>query len=461
MLSPHISHTSPTHLTHITHTRPSVALHVHPLASSPPHTLSPQESEGKAPAARELLERLVALQPIPLNYIHLMRLVRRTEGPTAARQVFARARRAEACSWQVYAAAASLEYQMGGGGGGGGAGGGGDGGEGEEEDGGVVAARILALAIDRFEDETPLALHCVRFLLERRDVTNARAVLERSLQVHAISTNLPHTSRSSRDVTNARAVLERSLQAPAGKVAHELWSAYLQLESVYGSPASLKAIEERKALALPAARTSSLYQLSSLHSFEGLWPAGERELKGLAEEVYVEVPGGVPREAAGATAAGATAAGGGHSAAKSDSHAYPSAIVAPNLALCVEYTGEPILLDSQPAPSGGGASGDSSLAQVVPYQVEALLEALPPKLTKGSLVDYPIESRDVHHLFERLRHLPDKLAELPLEARSFTGAAPGQGGWAAGDAAHKRGASRGHDAFTARQRKKLAVFGTQ
>ena len=173
------------------------------------------EANGTFPPAKALLEQLVSLKPSPLGYIHLMRLARRADGASAARAVFARARRAEGCTWQVYAAAAELEKQMGGGGGGGGgdgvggAAGGAAGGGGleeeaeEEEDGGVVASRILSLALDRYEGDPSLALHCVSFLLERNDVHNARAVLERSL-------GFDRCTRSK-----------------------ELWNAYLQLEVTY------------------------------------------------------------------------------------------------------------------------------------------------------------------------------------------------------------------------------------
>ena len=59
------------------------------------------ESSGSLPAARELLEGLATLKPTPLAFIHLMRLTRKADGASAARAVFARARRAEGCTWQV------------------------------------------------------------------------------------------------------------------------------------------------------------------------------------------------------------------------------------------------------------------------------------------------------------------------------------------------------------------------
>ena len=177
-----------------------------------------EEAHGVPSAAIALLEALVATAPSPLAYIHLLRLSRRTEGAAGARAVFARARRAEGCTWHVYAAAAELEAQMGGGDG--------EGGEGASEgvvvgasEGVVVASRILMLALERFSGDAALALHCVRFLVAHHDVINARAVLERSLPQGACAAS------------------------------RELWNAYLDLELSYGSPQSVAAVEARRAAA--------------------------------------------------------------------------------------------------------------------------------------------------------------------------------------------------------------------
>ena len=380
------------------------------------------EGEGQPSEARELLESLLLVRPTPLVYIHLMRVVRRSEGAQAARLVFARARRAEGATWHVYAAAAQLEYQMGGGGGGGG------GGEEEEEDGGVIAARILALALDRFEEEVSLALYCVEFLLQRCDVTNARAVLERTLKTQS------------------------------GGASRELWGAYLDLEMVYGSPTSVHAVSERRAAALPGVRVPALYQLASLHSFLGLWPADERELRGLAEEAHVvEVK-------AGGEEGAATGAAGAASSGAIDLTNGPGPMVMPQLELCVEYTGEPIILDGpQPVAAvvaGGAAAGGAeaaAMASVVPYQIEALLEALP---TRAVTDDRP-KAADVQRLFERLSQLPDRLADLQQSAAAAAALPGGGGGFPGADqgGAPPSKIPRGNDAFTARQRKKMELMG--
>ena len=154
-----------------------------------------EESVGRLAEARALIEGLVAASPAPLNHIILMRFLRRTDGAAAARAAFAAARKAEGCTWHVYLAAAQLEYQLGGG----------LGGEGEpasasDADGATVAGRILALAFEKFECDPAFTLHYVRFL------------------------------GGLNDVTNMRAVLERSLLAPRGALSAELWSAMLDVE---------------------------------------------------------------------------------------------------------------------------------------------------------------------------------------------------------------------------------------
>ena len=162
----------------------------------------------------------------------------------------------------------------------------------------------------------------------------------------------------------------------------------------------------------------------------------------------VAADGSAAADGAAAAAAGDGAGGGG---------AGVGAIVVPNLSLCTEYTGEPILLEPQlpPGAAGDGAAGGAAMARVVPYQVDALLEALPKRLV-GPNLDPPPQSRCRRCLDGA--HLPDKLADLPASASALPGGAWGApiagGGALPVDA--KRGRT-GQDAFTARQRKKQAL----
>ena len=77
------------------------------------------------------------------------------------------------------------------------------------EDGAAIASRILVMALERFESDASLALHCVRFFVERGHVDNARAVLERVLPLLASSAS------------------------------KELWQAYMELEFMFGTAASV------------------------------------------------------------------------------------------------------------------------------------------------------------------------------------------------------------------------------
>jgi hypothetical protein len=318
------------------------------------------ESEGAASAARTLLEALVAARPTPLAYIHLMRLARRSEGAAASRQVFALARRAEGCTWQVYAAAAQLEYEMR-------ATAPSATSDADEDEPTAIAKRILILALDRYEGVVPLISHAVAFFVAQRDVTNARAVLE---------VQLPHVAPSA---------------------SKEIWKAYLDLEMRYGTPASVRArpagaprplplrappeltwpcagerrqvraVEERRAASHPHLRAGSLYQLAAIHAYAGLWPGDYDTLADLAEE---PPPVGGPGALGGALGGGGGSALGG--GAVGSAGVGGSVKVVPNLSACVEYTGQD--LDIEPkvvVASDGGAAG---YAPTLPILIDELLQ---------------------------------------------------------------------------------------
>ena len=124
-----------------------------------------EEAQARPTEARQVLEALVSRRPTPLNFILLMRFSFRAEGLKEARKVFTRGRKAESCTWHVYAAAADMEHLLGSG-----------------NEGALVAQRIYALGADKFPTEVPFLLKYLQFLLARPDLTNVRAVLERALQ---------------------------------------------------------------------------------------------------------------------------------------------------------------------------------------------------------------------------------------------------------------------------------------
>ena len=170
-----------------------------------------EESQQRPKEARQALEALVAARPTPLNFIHLMRFAFRAEGVKEARKVFTRARKAEGCTWHVYAASADMEYHMGSG-----------------AEGAQVAQRIYALGADKFPTEVPFLLQYLRFLLAQRDLTNVRAVLGRAA-------------------------------GPQGRQALELWNLYLEVENLYGEFAAAASVENRRAAASPSCHRLTLF----------------------------------------------------------------------------------------------------------------------------------------------------------------------------------------------------------
>jgi cleavage stimulation factor subunit 3 len=100
---------------------------------------------------------------IALAYIHYMRLLRRTEGRESARKLFAVARKERHCRWEVYAAAAELEYRT--------------------ESDTRISKNIFELGLKRFGHRAEYALHYADFLTRVNDLGNARALFERALEL--------------------------------------------------------------------------------------------------------------------------------------------------------------------------------------------------------------------------------------------------------------------------------------
>lgn len=195
-----------------------------------------EEAQARPTEARQVLEALVSRRPTPLNFILLMRFSFRAEGLKEARKVFTRGRKAESCTWHVYAAAADMEHLLGSG-----------------NEGALVAQRIYALGADKFPTEVPFLLKYLQFLLARPDLTNVRAVLE------------------------------RALQAVQGRPALELWNFYLEVENRYGELEAAQKVEARRAAAFPELPTGSLYSLVAQHAQLGLWPAEPLALEWMRE----------------------------------------------------------------------------------------------------------------------------------------------------------------------------------
>ena len=186
-------------------------------------------------------------------------------------------------------------------------------------------------------------------------------------------------------------------------------------------------------------RVGSLYQLAAMHSYLDLWPANMRTLEALAEPVDPPAP-----EAPTGPAAPTVLGGGGG-----------GPMVVPNLAGCVEYTGQTLDLDASAILSANVTAEDSSFAPAVPFAIEAFLEALPRRVVGAGLP--PPSSYDIQALSGRLHRLPESLNELPTAATALCGSldqrsAP-SGGASAAEVTNQRPS---RDPFTARQRKARA-----
>ncbi|KAI0070995.1 Suf-domain-containing protein [Panus rudis PR-1116 ss-1] len=94
-----------------------------------------------------------------IAYIVYMRFARRAEGLQSARTVFSKARRDKWTPWEVYEAAALMEYHCF-----------------KETD---IAKRIFEKGLEYFNDDAEFALRYLGFLISINDDANARALFER------------------------------------------------------------------------------------------------------------------------------------------------------------------------------------------------------------------------------------------------------------------------------------------
>ncbi|KAF5371988.1 hypothetical protein D9615_008143 [Tricholomella constricta] len=115
-----------------------------------------QSSDDKPPKTSEVAERRTEYG---LAYIVYMRFGRRAEGVKSSRAVFGKARKDRWAPWEVYEAAALMEYHC--------------------SDDKSVASRIFEKGLDLFGDEIEYVLRYLGFLISINDENNARALFER------------------------------------------------------------------------------------------------------------------------------------------------------------------------------------------------------------------------------------------------------------------------------------------
>ncbi|EJD00731.1 Suf-domain-containing protein [Fomitiporia mediterranea MF3/22] len=121
-------------------------------------SVSSASSSEDASLATQLRERK---QEYGLVYILYIRFAMRSEGLEASRMVFQKARKDKFTPWEVFEAAAHMEYHV------------------AKQP--TVANRILSVAMNRFSQEIDFVVRYLTFLMSVNDENNARALFERTV----------------------------------------------------------------------------------------------------------------------------------------------------------------------------------------------------------------------------------------------------------------------------------------
>lgn len=194
-------------------------------------TSSTNSLSGTSPSLKEFLKRRTELC---IAWITYMRFGLRAEGLKTARNIFGKARKDKWIGWEVYEAAASLEYHYT-----------------KMSD---VATRIYETGLTKFQEEPEYVIRYLKFLISINDETNARALFERM-----VNTYTPEKARS-------------------------LWETWLGYEYNYGSLAAALKLEKRMAEIYP--EDNSMRRFAQRHMYGSHDPIAERDLG------YVRLPNG-------------------------------------------------------------------------------------------------------------------------------------------------------------------------
>ncbi|KAG0328328.1 mRNA 3'-end-processing protein rna14, partial [Podila horticola] len=144
--------------------------------------------------ARKEVEELI--KGTGLAWIMFMQFVRRVEGTSQWRQIFGRARKSNACPYQVYVAAALLEYHC-------------------TKDR-SIAGKVFELGYKSFSHESAYVEQYLEFLIQMNDDSNARALFE------------------------------RALISMSPDMARPLWEKFSEYENKYGDLTAITKIEKRR-----------------------------------------------------------------------------------------------------------------------------------------------------------------------------------------------------------------------
>lgn len=197
-----------------------------------------EESRMKYEKVHSIYKRCVAVETMDptLVYIQYMKFARRAEGIKSARQVFKLAREDKRSTYQVFMAAALMEYYC------------------SKEK--TVALKIFELGLKKFGDIPEYIRSYVDFMSHLNEDNNTRVLFERVLS----SGQIPP---------------EKSI---------DIWSRFLAFESEVGDLASILKVEKRRSQAIEKIQEfegKDTALLIDRYKYADLFPCSQSELKAL------------------------------------------------------------------------------------------------------------------------------------------------------------------------------------
>lgn len=172
---------------------------------------------------------------LTLVYIQFMRFTCRTEGSSAARLIFKRAREDERCTHHVYTAAALMEYHC-------------------NKDQ-KIADKIFKAGLKKFKNCPDYVLSYIHFMNSLNEENNIRTLFELVLTTYSLP---------SKDTV-------------------EIWNSFLEFEAGRGDLSSINKVERRRTLALEKVfpRSAEASWVVDKYKFQDLYPCSINELKSL------------------------------------------------------------------------------------------------------------------------------------------------------------------------------------
>ncbi|XP_034234284.1 protein suppressor of forked [Thrips palmi] len=197
-----------------------------------------EEGRMKYEKVHQIYEKFLEMEDADptLAYIQYMKFARRAEGIKSARTVFKRAREDNRSHFQVYVAAALMEYYSS-----------------KDKN---IAFRIFELGLKKFPDNPEYVLCYIDYLSHLNEDNNTRVLFERVLSSGSLEA-------------------EKSV---------EIWNRFLEFESNIGDLASIVKVERRRAAVLESIKEfegKETAQLVDRYKFLDLFPCTPSELRSI------------------------------------------------------------------------------------------------------------------------------------------------------------------------------------